>query len=307
MANQWFRLYAEFATDPKVQMMSEALQRRYVMLMCMQCGNVIETFHETERDSAIAFHLRITETEWSETKSVFIAKGFINEQCELLNWSKRQFESDSSTARVKAYREKKKQAQRLNETEVKRFSNAPDTDTDTDTDTELIITAGAVTPKKNESGNSQSEKQKTEKPDYPDWFEKLWQNYPPRSGGNDKRKALHAAQARIKSGKDPDYLLQSVFRYSQFVRENGNWGTQYVMQAATFFGPGEHIDNPWRLQHATNQPFSRSSTNGNGLAHDDTSWAQGLFPNSGGSNKPGEHTAVSIEGDFSRVVGGHQG
>ena len=25
----WFRLYSEFSTDPKVQMMPEALQRRY--------------------------------------------------------------------------------------------------------------------------------------------------------------------------------------------------------------------------------------------------------------------------------------
>ena len=29
----WFRMYAEFATDPKVQMLSEADQRRYIMLL----------------------------------------------------------------------------------------------------------------------------------------------------------------------------------------------------------------------------------------------------------------------------------
>ena len=38
----WFRMYAEFATDPKVQMMPEAMQRRLVMLLCLQCGNGIE-------------------------------------------------------------------------------------------------------------------------------------------------------------------------------------------------------------------------------------------------------------------------
>ena len=32
----WMRLYAEFATDPKVQMMSEAMQRRHVMLFCLK-------------------------------------------------------------------------------------------------------------------------------------------------------------------------------------------------------------------------------------------------------------------------------
>lgn len=29
MANPWFRMYSEFATDAKVQMLSEAMQRRY--------------------------------------------------------------------------------------------------------------------------------------------------------------------------------------------------------------------------------------------------------------------------------------
>lgn len=36
---QWFRMYAEFATDPKVQMLSEADQRRYMMLLCLRCSN----------------------------------------------------------------------------------------------------------------------------------------------------------------------------------------------------------------------------------------------------------------------------
>jgi 5-methylcytosine-specific restriction endonuclease McrA len=83
-------MYHEFSTDPKVQMMSEVMQRRLVMLFCMQCGNVTETLHETEVDSAIAFHLRISETEWQQTKDLFIAKGFLNSDCQLLNWDKRQ-------------------------------------------------------------------------------------------------------------------------------------------------------------------------------------------------------------------------
>lgn len=283
MANPWFRLYAEFATDPKVQMMPEVMQRRYVMLMCMQCGNVIETFHETERDSTIAFHLRITETEWQATKSLFIAKGFVNDKCELLNWSKRQFDSDSSTARVRAYREKKKAEQQEGETDVKRFSNAPDTDTDTDTESKNkpIGASASDTPNDSDPDCADPEKPKAKKPEYPDWFENLWQHYPLRSGGNDKRKAFHAANARIKSGKDPDYLIASVHRYAQFVRANGNWGTQYVMQAATFLGPGEHIDNPWRPQAnhlapvATLQTTGMRSTRDKSLIEDltDRSWA----------------------------------
>jgi hypothetical protein len=128
MANPWFRLYSEFAHDPKIQMLSEAMQRRYVMLMCLRCSETLETLHETE----IAFQLRLSEAELIETKQLFISKNFIDKQWNLLNWDKRQFVSDSSTMRVRKYRDKKKQPSNADETLQKRPSNAIDTDTDTD-------------------------------------------------------------------------------------------------------------------------------------------------------------------------------
>jgi hypothetical protein len=107
MANPWFRLYSEFADDPKVQMMSEAMQRRLTMLMCSRCKG--ETLHETE----MAFHWRISPAELAETKAVFLEKGFIDEKWSLLNWNRRQFISDSSTERVRRSRQKKKQDETL--------------------------------------------------------------------------------------------------------------------------------------------------------------------------------------------------
>jgi len=121
---EWFRLYAEFATDPKVQMMPEVMQRRLIMLLCLQCSNGIETFRETERETAIAFALRISEADAAETKTLFLLRGFINEDWTLANWDKRQYVSDSSTARVRKHREAKKQAQETDETLLKRSSNA---------------------------------------------------------------------------------------------------------------------------------------------------------------------------------------
>ena len=102
---KWFRLYGEFATDPKVQMLSEAHQRRLIMLFCLRCCNGDVTLHETE----IAFQLRISDEEWMQTKAVFEAKGFIDSNNNILNWEKRQFASDSSTARVLKHRKNRKQ------------------------------------------------------------------------------------------------------------------------------------------------------------------------------------------------------
>jgi len=128
MANPWFRLYSEFAHDPKVQMLSEAMQRRYVMLLCLRCSGVLETLHETE----IAFQLRLSTEELEQTKQLFISKNFIDKHWNLLNWDKRQFVSDSSTMRVAKHRNKKKQVSNVDETLQKRPSNAIDTDTDTE-------------------------------------------------------------------------------------------------------------------------------------------------------------------------------
>ena len=142
MANPWFRLYSEFAHDPKIQMLSEAMQRRYVMLMCLRCSEVLETLHETE----IAFQLRLSTEELEQTKQLFISKNFIDKHWNLLNWDKRQFVSDSSTMRVAKHRNKKKQVSNADETLQKRPSNAIDTDTDTDTEQIQKRTTSVATP-----------------------------------------------------------------------------------------------------------------------------------------------------------------
>ena len=121
MAHTWLRLYSEFATDPKVQMLSEAHQRRYIMLLCLRCRNG----NETLQDEDVTFQLRISTEEWLSTKQVLLSKCLINELNHPTAWDKRQFVSDSSTARVSRHRELVKLACNVSAT-------PPDTDTDTD-------------------------------------------------------------------------------------------------------------------------------------------------------------------------------
>lgn len=123
MGNSWFRMYAEFATDPKVQMMSEAYQRRFIMLLCIRCGND----HVTLQDEEVAFQLRISNDEWTSTKAVFLGKNLINDDNTPTAWDKRQFRSDSSAERVRKHREAKKSTCNVTVT-------APDTEADTEAD-----------------------------------------------------------------------------------------------------------------------------------------------------------------------------
>ena len=107
MANPWFRTYAEFATDAKVQSMSEPMQRRLIMLFCLKCSDVLQTLS----DEDIAFQLRISVDELASTKVLFMKKGFITKTWEIRNWERRQFVSDASAKRQKAYRERQKKKQ----------------------------------------------------------------------------------------------------------------------------------------------------------------------------------------------------
>jgi len=99
---QWFRLYNEFAFDPKIQTMSETFQRRFIMLLCLQNNNDLEKLTAEE----IAFALRITPEELEETQKTFVKKGFIDDDFTVLNWDKRQYVSDNSTQRVRKHRQK---------------------------------------------------------------------------------------------------------------------------------------------------------------------------------------------------------
>ena len=102
---RWFRMYAEFASDPKVQMLSECYQRRYLMILCLRCSNGDVTLQDTE----VAFQLRIDVTEWEQTKAVFVEKNMIDEYNQPTAWDKRQFASDSSAERVAKHRANKKE------------------------------------------------------------------------------------------------------------------------------------------------------------------------------------------------------
>ena len=144
MPNQWFRLYAEFATDPKVQMMSEANQRRFIMVLCLRCSNDDVTLHDEE----VAFQLRISNEEWATTKALFLSKGLINENNTPAAWERRQFVSDSSAERVRRHRENKKRALET----ACNACNVTETPPEAEADTEAYIPPTPPTAREPRSG-----------------------------------------------------------------------------------------------------------------------------------------------------------
>lgn len=87
------------------------------------------------------------------------------------------------------------------------------------------------------------------KNNYPAEFEKVWAVYPKRAGGNSKADAFKAWNARIKSGVEPQVLLDGVLRYAAYVEATGRLNTEYVKQASTFFGKSLHYEEAWTVQN----------------------------------------------------------
>ncbi|HDT2139294.1 hypothetical protein [Enterobacter asburiae] len=93
--------------------------------------------------------------------------------------------------------------------------------------------------------------------DYSPAFEEAWQAYPKRSGGNNKLSAFKAWNARIKQGVKPETMLEGVKRYAAFMASEGKISTSFVKQAATFFGPDKHFDEPWLVETQENKVPTR--------------------------------------------------
>jgi hypothetical protein len=80
---------------------------------------------------------------------------------------------------------------------------------------------------------------------YPPEFETVWAIYPKRTGGNPKKEAHTAWRARLRAGVPVEVLHRGAAAYAAFCDAEGKTGTQFVMQAATFFGPGERYLETW--------------------------------------------------------------
>ncbi|KVK06096.1 DNA-binding protein [Enterobacter hormaechei subsp. xiangfangensis] len=118
------------------------------------------------------------------------------------------------------------------------------------------VNESVIEPKYNGSSDNDSEN-RSSKGNYSNEFEQAWQAYPKRSGGNNKLSAFKAWNARIKQGVKPETMLEGVKRYAAFMASEGKIGTSFVKQAATFFGPDKHFDEPWLVETQENKVPTR--------------------------------------------------
>jgi hypothetical protein len=69
--------------------------------------------------------------------------------------------------------------------------------------------------------------------------------FPKRSGSQPWTRAERAIHARLADGGSWHEFLEGTNRYAEFCRITGKVGTEFVMQAATFFGPERRYLEAW--------------------------------------------------------------
>ena len=105
MSFPWFRLYAEFATDPVVQSLAFEDQRHFVVIMCLKCDGVIDRNISRQAKSRIIFRaLGVDSVAADEAKRRLMEVGLIDNNWQIPAWNKRQFVSDHSTERSRKSR-----------------------------------------------------------------------------------------------------------------------------------------------------------------------------------------------------------
>ena len=201
---RWFRLYDDVLNDPKVQRLNGELFKLWINVLCIASkhGGVLPSLDD------LAFELRLPKLACKAEIDMLRAAGLIDGDKKLKphGWEKRQFKSDTSTDRVKRFRERSRNvAETVSET-------APDTDTETDTET--YKKKENTKERKSRSAGSAE-------------FEKFWNVYPRKVGKGQAMKAW--SKATVKAS--PVLIIASVeawrgskdFPAPEFVPHPATW------------------------------------------------------------------------------------
>ena len=78
-------------------------------------------------------------------------------------------------------------------------------------------------------------------------FDEVKEAYPKRGGGQRWQDAERFYNTRIQEGVTHQEILAGVLRYRDYCNQTGKTGTEYVQQAATFFGRNQGYKEPWTM------------------------------------------------------------
>ena len=149
MTNPWFRMYTEAVDDEKLRLLAFEDRWHFVAILCCKGKGILDTGNIPMMRRMVAVKLGLDLRELDEVARRLSDVELIDaETLQPIAWEHRQFQSDKSTERVRAYRER---VRNNGETLPKRSATvsvtAQETDTDTETETEKVKTLAKAAPR----------------------------------------------------------------------------------------------------------------------------------------------------------------
>lgn len=140
---QWFRLYAGIVDDEKLRLLAFEDRWHYVAILALKADGLLDKAVDLPMlNRYVAAKLGLQMRELEAVANRLEEVGLIDaETFQPLAWDKRQFKSDSSTDRVRAFRERKKQAAATPPDHVTAGNvsvTPPETETETETDSVCV-------------------------------------------------------------------------------------------------------------------------------------------------------------------------
>lgn len=128
---KWFRAYAGIVDDDKLRLLAFEDRWHFVALCALKCSGLLDEPDSQLRNRKIAVKMGVQVRELEEIARRLQEVGLIDENLNPSKWDDLQFRSDTSTERVKKYREKQ------HRNAVKRLGNVSVTVQETDTETDI--------------------------------------------------------------------------------------------------------------------------------------------------------------------------
>lgn len=150
----WFRLYNEFSGDPNIQSLAFEDQRHFIVLMCLKSSGVLDREYPSpeRRATVIARGLGLDPMAAAEVQRRLTEAGLLLDDWQPKGWDDRQYQSDSSAERARAYRDRQR---------TKRTVTSPSRDGDGDG------TAQDTEQSRADTEQSRAEEKKTGRPRAP--------------------------------------------------------------------------------------------------------------------------------------------
>lgn len=202
MSNPWFRMYAEAVDDDKLRLLAFEDRWHFVAILCLKTQGTLDNPEHLDRRVAVKLGLGLREAD--EVRRRLMEVGLVDEHWQPVKWDDRQFKSDTSRERTRAYRDR-----------IKRHGDVTVTAQETDTDTDTETTTTPPTPPRGKP-KKPPRAESTAAPSLPDWLPKeSWDAYQQHRIDIKKTLTKKAAELAIRElgylrslGNDPVAVIE---------------------------------------------------------------------------------------------------